>query len=110
LIFSLTDESCLAQSNRLTGRAERHIMPNGGFMVYRGQIRGGVVILEAGAELPDGTTVIVQAAVCARGVPRVRPADTLDADQMERIDRLLGSLSHSTDEAMAAQQRLDRYL
>ena len=81
-------------------------------MVYRGLVRDGVVVLEGGIELPDGTAVIVQAAVTARGVPRARPAavEPLDADQMERVDRLLSSLSHSSDEAMAAQQRLDRFL
>jgi hypothetical protein len=85
-------------------------MPTGGVMVYRGLVRDGVVVLEGGVELPDGTAVIVQTAVSARGVPRVRPAEALDADHMERVDRLLSSLCHSSDEAMAAQQRLDRFL
>ena len=29
-------------------------------MTYRGEVRGGVVVLEPGASLPDGTLVMVQ--------------------------------------------------
>ena len=43
-------------------------------MVYQGTVRGGVVVLDSGAHLPDGLTVTVQP-VCDRS-PSLTAADS----------------------------------
>ncbi|MGA2616100.1 MAG: hypothetical protein ABSF26_00740 [Thermoguttaceae bacterium] len=38
-------------------------------MVYRGQVKGGVVVFEEGAQLPEGTEVLIQPAPPAEKSP-----------------------------------------
>lgn len=80
-------------------------------MVYRGLVRGGVVVIDGDVALPEGTAVTVEAAAktveAPPGAPPGRSADGVDA---EKVDRLLGGLSQSSMEQMRAQQRMDRHL
>ena len=46
-------------------------------MTFRGRVSGGVVILESGAELPEGTAVTVQ--------PVETPPSTVADDQLYRL-------------------------
>lgn len=73
-------------------------------MVYRGLVRGGVVIFDGVVELPEGTTVSVEAVPAPQAT-----AGTMAGDHFEKIDRHLGSLRHSGDEGTQAQQH-DRFL
>jgi hypothetical protein len=51
-------------------------------MSYRGIVKNGVVVLEPGAELPEGTTVNVE--------PETKPIDDSDLDPVWRMGELAG--------------------
>lgn len=76
-------------------------------MVYRGRMRGGVVVLEGlpGMLFPDGTCVVVEV------IPEMATGMTADVGNgEEQNDRLLGVLRETSPEGMHAQQRIDRVL
>ena len=63
-------------------------------MVYRGQVKNGVVILEGEQSLPEGTIVQVET------VEAEKPADTLGKRLMKyagAIDGLPSDLAHNHD-------------
>jgi hypothetical protein len=77
-------------------------------MVYRGKVHGGVVVIEGGIVLAEGTEVTVTQAVQVQTSARAIGAC---ADHVaEKVDRLLGWGHRTTDEGAEEQQRVDRVL
>ena len=70
-------------------------------MVYRGHVKGGVVVFEKGAVLPEGTEVRIEPVVPAGGVPAQGP--TL----AEQLANVIGTVPELPPD-MAAQH--DHYL
>jgi hypothetical protein len=80
-------------------------------MVYRGLVRGGVVVIDGDVALPEGTAVTIEAAAkMVEAPPGAPPGRSPDGVEAERVDRLLGGLGQTSVEQMRAQQRLDRFL
>ena len=79
-------------------------------MVYRGLVRNGVIVLDDNLALPDGSVVTVHFTDLTPTNPSQDQTYNNPDLRSEKIDRLLGTLRHSTSDGMRAQQHLDRHL
>jgi hypothetical protein len=70
-------------------------------MVYRGQVKGGVVVFENGTVLPEGTEVLIQPA------PSVKKSSTEGRTLAEQFADVIGTVPDLPAD-MAAQH--DHYL
>ena len=77
-------------------------------MVYRGTVRGGVVVFDDGVLLTEGMEVTVTPVVQVQTSLRAM-SDCAD-HVAEKVDRLLGWGHRTTDENAEEQRRVDRVL